>query len=213
MCMHLVLPERLPAESHLLSVGTEQAMSTKHRTTYPLKPLLSRRRELAAVNPSPRASVQLRLCTAPAARQQVPPHRRHQYHSALLNLRPQMQSQRPRNRSRSGVVRGGDALPVRQLMLELTKGLHLGQDATSPDPPRASASTLAAPPHRWICRRAMADSLLTGRDASSLDPPSARTSSAWRGEGRGDGGWNRRGGWEAPRQGAWVRPRACGNRD
>ena len=30
-----------------------------------------------------------------------------------------MQSQRPRNRSRSGVVRGGDALPVRQLMLEL----------------------------------------------------------------------------------------------
>ena len=141
--------------------------------------------------------------------EQVPPHRRHQYHSALLNLRPQMQSQRPRNRSRSGVVRGGDALPVRQLMLELTKGLHLGQDATSPDPPRASTSTLAAPPHRWIRRRATADSLLTGRDASSLDPPSARTSSAWRGEGRGDGGWNRRGGWEAPGRGrGFARGRA-----
>ena len=131
MCMHLVLPERLPAESHLLSAGTEQAMSTKHRTTYPMKPLLSRRRELAAVNLSPRASVQLRLCTAPAARQQVPPHRRHQYHSALLNLRPQMQSQRPRNRSRSGVVRGGDALPVRQLMLELVLLLETWSTDTS----------------------------------------------------------------------------------
>jgi len=36
MCMHLVPPERLPAESHQLSVGTEQAMSTKHHTTYPM---------------------------------------------------------------------------------------------------------------------------------------------------------------------------------
>ena len=34
--LQVVLPERLPAESQLLSVGTEQAMSTKHRTTYPM---------------------------------------------------------------------------------------------------------------------------------------------------------------------------------
>ena len=159
MCMHLVLPERLPAESHLLSAGTEQAMSTKHRTTYPMKPLLSRRRELAAVNLSPRASVQLRLCTAPAARQQVPPHRRHQYHSALLNLRPQMQSQRPRNRSRSGVVRGGDALPVRQLMLELVLLLEPWSTDTSTSsvgkerghPPRARASARRhCSQRRWL---------------------------------------------------------------
>ena len=73
-------------------------------------------RTLVTKMPNTIATVSSSHCPA---QEQVPPHRCHQYHSALLNLRPQMQSQRTRNRSRFGVVRGGDALPVRQLMLEL----------------------------------------------------------------------------------------------